>query len=427
MVNSSVFIGIDVGTSGCRAVAIDADARCIAEARAPLPEPIRRDGGVEQEPELWWAGLESALTSLLDDIPRTAVYALALDATSGTVLLVDDQERPCAPALMYNDNRAVIEADRIRAVAPPASAAHGTGSGLAKVLWLLERHREGAARIATQADWLTARLTGRAGICDQNNVTKLGWDAAASRWPAWLQKLGTDTALLPEVVEPGTPIGTLTPELARCWGLPEETVVAAGTTDSTAAILATGANRIGDAVTSLGSTLVTKVIGPEPVFAPEYGVYSQPLGSHWLIGGGSNSGGAVLRQFFSPKQLRTLSAQIDAERTSDLYYYPLLAPGERFPVNDPQLQPRLEPRPQDDGTFLHGLLEGIARIERDAYRKLAELGAPYPTRILSVGGGALNDTWTQIRARLLGVEIARPLHTEAAYGSALLARNAVAM
>jgi sugar (pentulose or hexulose) kinase len=99
----------------------------------------------------------------------------------------------------------------------------------------------------------------------------------------------------------------------------------------------------------------------------------------------------------------------------------LPAPGERFPHNDPALAPRLQPRPDDDVRFLHGLLEGIARIEQGGYRRLAELGAPYPRRVLSVGGGAENPVWTALRTRLLGVPVLRAASTAAACGSARLA------
>jgi sugar (pentulose or hexulose) kinase len=84
------------------------------------------------------------------------------------------------------------------------------------------------------------------------------------------------------------------------------------------------------------------------------GTVVAPAGDSWLVGGASNTGGAVLKQFFSGEQLQQLSSQIDPNRPSGLDYYPLTKPGERFPVNDPQLQPRLEPRPDDDALFLQG-------------------------------------------------------------------------
>jgi sugar (pentulose or hexulose) kinase len=83
--------------------------------------------------------------------------------------------------------------------------------------------------------------------------------------------------------------------------------------------------------------------------------------------------------------------------------------------------PRLSPRPGDDRHFLHGLLEGIARIEADGYRRLAELGAPSPRRVLTIGGGAGNATWTALRQRLLGIEVLPAARQQAAYGAALLA------
>lgn len=87
---------------------------------------------------------------------------------------------------------------------------------------------------------------------------------------------------------------------------------------------------------------------------------SSPLsGDSWLVGGASNTGGAVLKQFFSSDQLQQLSSRIDPSRPSSLDYYPLTKPGERFPVNDPQLQPRLTPRPDDDAAFLQGAWAGV--------------------------------------------------------------------
>jgi sugar (pentulose or hexulose) kinase len=152
-------------------------------------------------------------------------------------------------------------------------------------------------------------------------------------------------------------------------------------------------------------------------------VYSHRLGDRWLAGGASNTGGAALLAHFAPKALAALSARLDPDRPTGLHYYPLAAPGERFPRNDPTLAPRATPRPADDARFLQALLEGIAAVELAGYRLLARLGAPYPTRVWSTGGGAGNLPWTRIRARLLQVPVLRARHTEAAYGAALLARG----
>jgi hypothetical protein len=420
-VSRPLFIGLDLGTSGCRAMAIDADGRLQAQAAIALPAPLRQGARAEQAPELWWRGVADCLAALLPQISAKAVRAIAVDGTSGTLLLVDTDGEPLGPALMYNDGRSQAEAQRIAAVAPRESAAHGASAALAKLLHLKPG---AAARYAVhQADWVVGRLTGHWGVSDENNCLKLGFDAIRKQWPDWLDALGIDRRLLPKVLFPGTPVASIKPTLAAELGLPPETLIVAGTTDSTAAFIATGASRIGEAVTSLGSSLVMKVIADRPIFSPDHGVYSQPLGERWLVGGGSNSGGAVLLHFFNRQQLDAMTPALNPERPTGLDYYPLLTPGERFPIADARLQARLTPRPEDDVTFFQAMLEGMARIEQQGYQLLAELGAPYPVSVRSAGGGSRNPAWTTIRQHLLGVPLLEAEQQEAAYGSALLARQ----
>lgn len=419
-------VGIDFGTSGCRAIAIDCDGSVQGEVSLRLPPPVRHGVAVEQEPSLWATALHELLARLTRAVPAERIGAIAVDGTSGTVLLADAAGVPLGPALMYNDGRATAEAATITTTAPRESAAHGTASGLAKLLWLLKQSGAGqAAHLLTQADYLNGLLGGRWDISDANNCLKSGYDALNHGWPGWLAQLDVPRHLLPQVVTPGTAIGQVQPAWCRRHGFASDTVLAAGTTDSTAAFLATGAAQPGEAVTSLGSTLVLKVISERPVHAPEYGVYSQPLGNRWLVGGGSNSGGAVLRQFFSDAAMAVLTLLLQPEHLTGLDYYPLLAPGERFPICDPALPPRLTPRPDDDAVFFQGLLEGIARIELRGYQLLAELGAPWPTSVRTVGGGARNTAWTALRHMLLQLPMPEPVHTQAAYGTALLARQAL--
>lgn len=417
------YLGIDVGTSGVRACLIDAAEQVLDTEHIPLPSASRDGARCEQDPQLWWQALERVLDALAARRDLGNVAALALDATSATLLACDAAGEPLGPALMYNDCRAVSEAARIAATAPAECGAHGASSSLAKALWLSAHAPTRNTRWwLHQADWLNGRLLGHYGHSDENNALKLGYDPIACRWPEWLSKLDMDMNRLPRVLAPGTPLGPLHPDWTRRWRMPQAQIVA-GTTDSTAAFLATGANRIGQAVTSLGSTLVLKVLAERPVFAPQYGVYSHRLGDRWLAGGASNSGGAVLRQCFSDAQLRALEARLHPERPTGLDYYPLPAPGERFPLNDPQLAPRMTPRPADDAQFLQGILEGIADIEARGYALLHDLGAPYPLEVISCGGGARNAPWRALRARRLGVPVTVAAHQDAAFGAARLARG----
>jgi sugar (pentulose or hexulose) kinase len=419
------YLGIDIGTSGCRACLIDRAGQVLAEVTAALPPPRPVDGGFEQDPGIWWTTLAGVLDRLAAQRRLDGVAAIAVDGTSATLLVCDAAGEPLGPALMYHDARAIDEAREIAGLAPPESAAHGPSSSLAKLLWLHAAGRTRGARHALhQADWLAGRLSGRFGISDENNALKLGYDAVNRRWPDWLDRPDVPRALLPGVVPAGRPIGALAAEWRRRWGFGAATLVISGTTDSTAGFIATGAGP-GEAVTSLGSTLVLKVCAGRPVYALRHGVYSHRLADRWLVGGASNSGAAVLRRYFTDADLERLTARVQPGKPSGLDYYPLTAPGERFPEYNPRLPPRLEPRPADDAVFFQGMLEGMAAIERRGYRLLEQLGAPYPRRVHSVGGGAANAAWREIRERLLGIPVVVAEHQGAAYGAALLARRGV--
>ncbi|MEZ5448161.1 MAG: FGGY family carbohydrate kinase [Thiolinea sp.] len=339
------YAGFDLGTSGCRLMVIDAQVELLHEDR------VSYEDGVEQTPELWWA----AVQVLLDDLPgalHDRLAAVAVDGTSGTVLLTDAAGRPTSPALMYNDNRALAEAETVAALAPRNSGAHGATSGLAKLLWLLAQYPDPAhAHVLHQADWIAGQLAGAFGFSDENNCLKMGYDPVQRVWPAWLKTLVPEH-LLPQVYEPGQAIS-----LPRTAAVLDRRVrIRAGTTDSIAAFIATGADQIGEAVTSLGSTLALKILCEQPVFAPEFGW--SPAGERWLAGGASNTGGAVLLVHFSREELAQLTEHLQPEQLTGLDYYPLLKPGERFPQADPHLSPRLSPRPENDVLFLQGMLEG---------------------------------------------------------------------
>jgi sugar (pentulose or hexulose) kinase len=411
------FLGIDFGTSGARCCVIDADGAIIAEDK--------RDFGALEEYER--AGIwREALWDLIAALPlaiRSQLSDIALDGTSGTVLACDEELTPRHPPLLYNDDRAVTEAALIAKTATPGHPATALTSGLAKMLWLKKRLGLTGARLyLNQADWLSGLLSGRVGMTDYHNALKMGLDLDELKWPAWVEYLA-DIDYLPVPVAPGSRLATVSRPRARYLGIHPGCMVHAGTTDSIAAFLAAEVTQSGDAVTSLGSTLVLKLLSNTRVESGQHGVYSHWFGERWLAGGASNAGGAVLRQFFDDHTLAALSEKIDPAVASPLDYIPLPKPGERFPVNDPALAPRLSPRPADDAEFLHGLLESLARIETRGYGLLAELGATPLGRVETAGGGAQNPVWTRIRQRLLGVPVERAAHTEAAYGAALLARD----
>jgi D-ribulokinase len=416
MPHADLFVGLDLGTSGARAVVMDAGGQQIAEGSAAM-------AGDHRAPPVWWQAAAAALDAALAQVDRACVKAMAVDGTSGTMLAVDAQGRALTDGLMYNDpctDAGVLA--RIAAVAPVDSAARGATSGLARALVLQPTRPH---RVLHQADWIAFHLSGRM-VTDANNALKTGYDPVAECWPGWMAETGLDLGLLPEVIAPGTAIGPVTAQAADRFGLPISAQVVAGTTDGCASFLATGAAHPGDGVTVLGTTLTLKILSDRPVSAPEYGIYSHRLLGMWLAGGASNSGGAALLAHFSAADLARLSPLIDPETDSGLDYYPLPRPGERFPVANPDLAPRVAPRPADDARFLQGLFEGIAGIEAAGYERLAALGAPRLRTLRSLGGGAGNPVWTRLRQRRLGVPMRAPQSDAAAYGAALLAQRGMA-
>ena len=416
-----LYLGIDLGTSSCRIVAVDSAGNIMAQAGAPISLPVKNDVQITQDPQLWWKAVGASLTQILKQIDPARVAALCVDGTSGTLLLTDAKGAPVIPAMMYNDARAVIEAEQILAVAGSNSGAHGASSSLAKLLWITGKGMDKkAAHALHPADWIGGMLTGRFGISDYNNCLKLGYDVEALAWPAWMKGL-VRTELLPEVRHPGEDLGVLSADMARAFGLPAGVHLRAGTTDGVASFLAAGASKPGHAVTALGSTLVLKLLSDKPVFAAEHGVYSHRLGKLWLVGGASNTGGAVLLQYFKLEQIAEMSKRLNAEQLTGLEYYPLPGMGERFPINDPSMLPVLEPLPGDSLTFFQGMLEGIAGIEAHGYQLLHKLGTPQVTEIRTTGGGAQNAAWTRLRERIVGVPLQSARSELAATGTALLA------
>jgi D-ribulokinase len=405
-------LGIDFGTSGARAIVIDNDRNICWSGRA--------DYGHPQSAHIW----QNALLEIVQSIPhpiKNQVGRIAIDGTSSTVLLLDNRGQILGEPLLYSDDRGRDYLDEVGAIAPPGHQTRSATSSLAKLLWYSHQSYFGQARyLLHQADWLAALLHGQWGYSDYHNALKLGYDPVHLEYPDWL-RTSPYAPLLPKVMTPGSP---LFPPLAS-YGFAPDCQVCAGTTDSIAAFAATGASQPGEAVTSLGSTLVLKLLSKIPVTSVDHGVYSHRWGHLWLTGGASNSGGAVLRHFFSNEELANLSQQIDGQQGGDLDYYPLLQPGERFPINDPHWPPRLEPRPFQDSAFLQGLFIGIAKIEAQGYQLLQDLGATTVTRIYTAGGGAQNLVWQKIRQGYIHAPIEPAKQQEAAYGAALLAQGQI--
>jgi sugar (pentulose or hexulose) kinase len=415
-------LGIDIGTSGVRTAVLDGvTVLSMARAEHPPQDPARIDALG------WWNAVELCLSRQMDALNDLGVDPLniggiAVDGTSGSMVLTDRHLTPVSPGLMYNSGGFEAEADQIAALVDGPNITRGSNSALARAMRLVSLADSRPAHLLHQADFIAAKLIGRGGRSDFNNALKTGFDPETERWPEWIDQV-IDPNLLPDVNNPGSPTAPVSPDIAAKFGLSADVMVHAGTTDSIAAFLACAPMEEGVAVTSLGSTLAIKLLSAKRIDDPDVGLYSHRLGDLWLVGGASNTGGAVLQKHFSNEQLESLSRKIDPHKPTGLNYYPLARPGERFPVNDPNLPPKMHPRPEDDATFLQAMLEGMAAIEARCYEEIFTRGGSSPSRIYTAGGGAKNAKLTMLRALSLGQTPVRSDNDEAAIGVAKLARG----
>ena len=404
-------LGVDLGTSGLRLSLLSPSGQRLETLGGSYPLPF-------EEPQGWRLALEELLLTVPPE-RRAAIGAVALAGTSGTLLLCNRQGRPHGPALPYHQ-ACPEQAERAKVMADEHPSAASASGSLARALTLLDGAGpppEGGWRLRHQADWLMGWLLNDWRWGEEGNNLRLGWDLQRQSWAGTIASQPWAEAL-PAIVPSGRTVGVVAPGVASRLGLPEDCRVVAGSTDANAAVLAV-APAEADGVTVLGSTLVLKRFSARPIQAA--GISCHRLAGRWLIGGASNAGGAVLRRFFADRQLADLSRQIDLSRPSGLTLRPLISRGERFPIDDPTLEPVLEPRPVSDALYLQALLESLSAIEAAGWQRLQELGVPAPERILSIGGGARNPVWRRLREQTLAIPVRNCPEAEPALGMALLA------
>jgi sugar (pentulose or hexulose) kinase len=415
-------LGIDLGSSGLRIALVEPGGPGLVEEASPYPSHPR---GLEQ-PWGWVTGLE-ALCSRLPIELRRRVGAIAIDGTSGTLLLCrpngEPGPGPLGQALPFH------QACQEQAATAAALAQHGpacSASGsLARALHLLaaaaQTKEAGPWLLRHQADWLMGWLLGDWRWGEEGNNLRLGWDLQRQAWSGSIGEQPWEPAL-PEVCASGSVLGTLAAEVATQLGLPSDARVVAGSTDANAGVLAAEPGR-GDGITVLGTTLVLKQFSPVPIEGA--GISCHRVNGDWLVGGASNAGAGILRRFFNDGEIAALSRQIDPSQPSGLTLRPLPERGERFPVDDPELEPVLEPRPISDARYLQALLEGLTAIEREGWQRLHQAGAPPLRRVITLGGGARNPQWRRLRQQVLGIPVLNRPGCSAALGMARLAASSL--
>ncbi len=409
MKSTDLFLGIDLGTSGVRIVVIDANKTIIHSDNISYPSGLAVCSD--------W---ESCCIKLITEIPssiRNNLKACSIDGTSGTLVSCQKNGDPISEALPYYMECIEQKAKILQLV--PDNQVDMVGSSFARALQLISQNGMNSI-LRHQADWMSGWFIDDWRYGEESNNLKLGWNPIKSCWPKAFANLAWRESL-PKVVKTGQVIGKLSSAKARILGLPQSMLIIAGTTDSNAAVI-TANPTPEEGITVLGSTIVLKRFVETPLKGA--GITNHRICDHWLAGGSSNAGGAVLKKFFSEQQIKELSKQINPEVDSNIKLRPLPFAGERFPINDPTLQPILGPRPVSDSLYLHALLESLAEIEAQGWRRLVDLGAEMPKRIVTIGGGASNPQWKRLRERKIGVQIRRSTNPPA-QGVAMIALTAI--
>ena len=430
-------IGLDVGTAGVRAVAVNERGSVVARKGSAL-EPVqsRAEGWHEQDPESWWQATLEALGSLSQELAGhehrdDEIVALCVDGTSGTLVCTGSRGEVLRPAIMHNDQRAREEAQALYSSAASTSNKLGfrmaPSFAAAKILWL-QRHEPGtfaATRwFAHQADFISARLCAEYGVTDYSNALKTGFDLVDERWPTWWRDFDGVEERLPRVVPPGTQIGVLDATLADSLGFPVAAVVS-GATDGTAAFLASGAREAGADHTTLGTTLVFKRLSRQLAADEDGLVYSHKLpGGFWLPGAASNTGGEWIQRHYGKADLGTLDRQsLERFLPCDHVAYPLVTVGERFPFLAADARGFCHPGTSDPVARYAANLQGTAFVERLGYEVLDHATNTAGGDIYATGGASRSDIWLQLRADVTGRCIHRPDCAESAFGSAVMAAS----
>ncbi|KGF90274.1 MULTISPECIES: FGGY-family carbohydrate kinase [Prochlorococcus] len=403
------FGGLDFGTSGARISIINLHKELVYSNSVPYQYSFKN-------PNSWINSCEELINRVPIKI-RSNLKKLAISGTSGTLIATNLKGEPVGEAIPYgqacNEHKNLLKSltageDHLRT----------PYSSLAKALKLIDKYGTNIL-LRHQSDWITGWFLKDWTHGEEGNNLKLGWDLIQESWPK--SYLNTSwQKCLPQIIKSGEIIGQVHSYIAESFKLNKKLILISGTTDSNASLLAAGLGKE-DGLTVLGTTIVVKKIINKPI--KEKGITTHRVSGDWICGGASNAGCGILSKFYSDSEIKELSRQINTSKDTSLNLLPLNSKGERFPINNPYLEPVLGPRPVSDSLYLHALFEGLAKIELKGWEKLHALTGSLPKKIITVGGGSKNPQWRKIRKKIINIPIVSCTKTTS-FGTALLAINA---
>jgi xylulokinase len=441
-----VFLGIDVGTSGVKAILVDRSGDVVAAANTPLEMSTPQPGWAEQDPEAWWDAAIVSIRSVLASRDASHVAGIGLSGQMHSSVFLDAAGSVIRPALLWCDGRTTAECieinervggeDRLRELAcNPALE----GFTLPKVLWL--RNNEPAAferlaKVLLAKDFIRYRLTGALASEPSDASGTLMFDTAHTRWShEILDAVGLAHSIVPDIGGSSEILGRVTPEVARLTGLVEGTPVVGGGADNACGAAGVGAVTPGEAVSSWGTSGTVLAPMTEPHVDPglRAHTFNHVVPGLWYIMGVVLSAGGAFawyRDRFAREYRTSAEATLALNEEAatvprgagGVTFLPYLQ-GERTPHRNASLRGTLTGLSLAHGRphVTRAVLEGICFALRDSLSILHDLGLA-PDQLLVTGGGAQFAFVRQLQAEVFGLPVLRVNREEGpAFGAALLA------
>lgn len=414
-------LGIDIGTTGLKAVALDPDHGVVAYAERPHELLSPHPGWAEEDADQWWQTTISAIRELLRSVPASAIASIGVSGMVPAMVLLDTSGRPVRNSIQQNDARSASEVDDLRASVDVDEFFQITGgvpnqqNVAPRWRWLTRHEPEAVARTAHLVgsyDYIAFRLCGQRSL-EENWAAESGlYDVVRHAWHApYLQQAGIAPALLPKVHKPTDMIGGVSPEAAQATGLREGTPVLAGSADHVAAALAAGLTTNGDVLLKFGGAgdILYCADSPEP--DPHFYFDYHDIPGLTLINGCMASSGSLVKWF--ARELAGAAEPSDLDREAALvgpgaggivalpYFL-----GEKTPIFDPNA------RGVFAGVMLHHTRAHLYRATLEAVcygfahhlALLREAGRPIG-RVRVADGGTRSGLWMQIAADVTGAPL----------------------
>jgi xylulokinase len=450
----SITLGIDIGTSGTKTLAIDETGKILASASAEYPCDHPRPGWSEQDPELWWQATRSTLSQVLSSgrFRPADVAGIGLSGQMHGSVFLDSAGGVIRPALLWNDQRTAAECAQIeqkaggrealiRLVANPAL----TGFTAPKLLWVRKhepKNWDQVQQVLLPKDYVRYRLTGTFATEVSDASGTLLLDVANRRWSReLLSKLEIDPVLLPHCYESFEVSASVSELGSKETGVPAGTRVVGGGGDQPAGAVGNGIVRQGVVSATMGTSGVvfahTDKLGFDPLGRLQRGCHAVP--GAWHVMGVVLAAGGSFQWFRNelgkaeiaaaglkgedPYFLLTDEAALAGPGAEGLFFLPYLT-GERTPHFDPDAKGAWVGLTVRHGRahLIRSVLEGATFAMRDSLELIREMGVAIE-QVRASGGGARNALWRQIQADIYGSDVHTLNSTEGpAFGVALLAQ-----